>query len=73
MLWNRLRAGVAVCVVCGCAFAGGLLSKGVASDKAVVGGLLIAFAGSAFAALVYFARVSVRIAEPGAAPDRRGM
>jgi hypothetical protein len=56
MLRDRLKAGLAVCVVCGCAFAGGLLACGAASDKAIVGGALVAAAGAAFAAVVYFAR-----------------
>ncbi len=71
MLRNRLGASVAVCVVCGGAFAGGLLACGAASDKAMVGGLLVAVAGSAFAALVYFARASAKGAEPAAEPVRR--
>ncbi|MCI0334491.1 MAG: hypothetical protein L0228_14835 [Planctomycetes bacterium] len=58
MLRNRLKASLAGCVFCGCAFAGGLLANGVAADKAVVSGVLVTVAASAFAALLYFARKS---------------
>jgi hypothetical protein len=51
MLRNRLKAGLAISVISGCAFAGGLLARGAASDKALVGGVLVAVAASAFVAL----------------------
>jgi hypothetical protein len=70
MVRNRLIASVAVCAICGSAFAGGLLANGTASDKAVVGGLLVAVAGMASAALAYFARRAAQSAEPAFALDR---
>ncbi len=69
MFRNRLKASVAVCVVCGSAFAGGLLANGTASDKAAVGGLLVAVAGMAFAAIVYFARGAAQRAKPAFAVE----
>ncbi len=62
MFRNRLNASMAACIMCGSAFAGGLLGNGTSSDKAVVGGLLVAVAGMAFAALVYFARTPAQCA-----------
>ncbi len=58
MFRNRLKASVAGCVMCGSAFAGGLLVNGTDTDKAVVGGLLVAVAALAVAALVYFVRTA---------------
>ena len=70
MITDRLMVMVAVAVLCGSAFAGGLLSKNVAPDKAVVGGALVAVAGFALAAVIVSARrISARSAEPGAAAD----
>jgi hypothetical protein len=71
MIRNRLKASVAVCALCGGAFAGGLLANGVASDKAMVGGLLVAIVSLAFASVIYFAWTSAKAAVPSA-PDRRG-
>lgn len=51
MLRHRLKAGLAISVTSGCAFAVGLLARGAASDKAVLGGVLVAVAASAFVAL----------------------
>jgi hypothetical protein len=65
MTGDRVKVAVAVSVVCGCAFAGGLLAQNAASEKAVVGGALVAIGGLAFAAVVRLARrISART------PDR---
>ncbi len=64
MFRNRQKASVAVCVICGSAFAGGLLANGTAFDKAVVGGLMVAVAAMAIAALVDFALRADQRAEP---------
>ncbi len=71
MFRNRFKASVAACVLCGTAFAGGLLGNGTASDKAVVGGLLVAVAGMAVAALVYFVRAVAQPASPATSLDPR--
>lgn len=69
---DRLKASLAVCAMCGCASAGGLLASGAASDKAVVGGALVAVAGAAFTALAHFAQAAGHRAEPGDAAGGGG-
>jgi hypothetical protein len=50
MVSNQLTASVAIGVICGCAFAGGLLANGTAPVKALVVGLLVIVATSMFVA-----------------------
>ena len=52
----RLFLGLAICAVCGSAFAGGMLANGVRADYAAAAGALVAVPGAAFTALVYLHR-----------------
>ncbi len=70
MLRNRFRASLAGCVVCGSAFAGGMVARGATPDRALVGGLLVSVTSAAFATLVYFARLADSSTKPVAAKEK---